>query len=306
MSGKPLTDWRVQVPDQQDGRYLEVDSELFQNTKFVKWEAHTLLPSMDFKARLAARDSFSTLDMLKAQETKTRPLLVNWNKPGVWDTHTGVAKNDNGELVASEDESTLAESVTKEDLLNELHNRSDLNTLAITQLDHQSKVIIALQTEVKLQMRESFLYNSIPSSSNKILVEALHHSRLSVPSLFGPVPNYYKERVLNHSREFPALRPPASIRISGPVFKKKFRGGPSGYRGSYSSSSQVIPQRAPRGQARRSRGTKNPKRGGRAYSSQVLQPATRGPGTRGGGRGRGRGRSRGGKTSRGARGKKTR
>ena len=32
LSGKPLADWRVQVPDQQDGRYLEVDSELFQNT----------------------------------------------------------------------------------------------------------------------------------------------------------------------------------------------------------------------------------------------------------------------------------
>ena len=85
-----------------------------------------MLPSIDFKARLAARDTFSTLDMLRAQENKTRPLLVNWNRPGVWDKHTGVAKDENGELVASEDGSTLAESVTKEDLLNELHNRSDL------------------------------------------------------------------------------------------------------------------------------------------------------------------------------------
>ena len=153
-------------------------------------------------------------------------------------------------------------------------------------------------------MREAFLYNAMPSSSNKTLVESLHNSRLSVPYMFGPVSNYYRDRVLNHAREFPPLRPPAPMKISGPVFKKKFRGGPSGYRGSFASSSQVSQQRAPRGQARRSRGTKNPRRGGKAYSSQVLQPATRGAGTRGGGRGRGR--SRGGKTSRGARGKKSR
>ena len=155
-------------------------------------------------------------------------------------------------------------------------------------------------------MRDAFLFHAMPPSTNKTLVDALHSSRLSVPSLFGPVPVYYKDKVLNHPKEFPPLKPPALMKVSGPVFKKKFRGGPSGYRGSYASTSQASQQRAPRGQARRSRGTKNPKRGGRAYSSQVLQPATRGAGSRSGGRGRGRGRSRGGKTSRGARGKKPR
>ena len=259
-----------------------------------------MLPSIDYKARLAARDTFSTLDMLKAQEDKTRPLLVNWNNPCGWDKHKGVIKDENGEPVASVDGFTLADSVTKEDLLTELHMRSSLNSLAINQLEHQAKVIIALQAEVRLQMRESFLFKSLPSDSNKVLVNALHHSRLSVPSLFGPVPDYFKHRLLNHQGEFPSLKPPAAFRISGPPPKKKFRGGPSGNRGSLSSWRQVSSQRGARGQARRSRGSKNYKRGGRAYSAQVYQPATQEPATRG------RGRSRGGKAFRGARGKKKR
>ena len=306
-SGKPLAEWRNQSV-LGEGRFLVLDEELFQNNSLVKWDksTHTLLPSIEYKARLAARDSFSALDMLKAQQTKTRPLLVNWNKPGVWDEQTGLAKTENGELVAPESGLTLAQSVTKEDLLNELHNRSDLTSLAIAQLEHQSKVIEALQTEVKLQMKDAFLFHAMPPSSNMTLVDALHSSRLSVPSLFGPVPVYYRDKVRNHPKEFPSLKPPAFMNVSGPVFKPKFRGGPSGFRGSYASTSQANLQRAPRGQARRSRGTKNPKRGGRAYSSQVLQPATRGAGSRSRGRGRGKGKSRGGKTSRGARGKKPR
>ena len=50
---------------------------------------------------------------------------MNGNKPGVWVEQTGLSKTENGELVAPENGLTLAQSVTKEDLLNELHNRSD-------------------------------------------------------------------------------------------------------------------------------------------------------------------------------------
>ena len=85
-----MADYKSQVPGQQDGRFLEVDPEVFRNSRFVKWDAHTMLPSLDLKARVAARDTFFTLDMLKAQEEKTKPLLVNWENPCVWDKYIGL------------------------------------------------------------------------------------------------------------------------------------------------------------------------------------------------------------------------
>ena len=304
LSGKPLAEWSNSVPKTSPGRFLEVDENLFQNTKYVRCDTHTLIPSVEYKARLIAKDSFSSLDMLRAQEAKTRPLLENWNSPGVWVPKTGVSKEENGDLTAPEDGSLLADSVSKEDLLNELHNRSDLTNLTISQMDHQSKLIIALHAELKLQMRESFLFNAMPSSSNNTLVEAVRNSRMSVPQLFGPVPNQFRDKVLDYPNVFTPLRPPALVKFSGPIKKKTFRRRPFGSRGGYPSSSQTTQHQAPRGQARRARGPKNPNRGGKAYTSQVLQPATCGAGARGGGRGRGR--SRGGKTSRRARGKRQR
>ena len=197
-------------------------------------------------------------------------------------------------------ELNLEDSVTKDDLLTELHMRSRLNNLAISQLVHQGKVIVALQSEVKLQMRELLLYKSLNASSNKTLLNVLQNSRISVPSLFGPVPDYYKHK-MTHQGDFPSLKPPVAFRISGPLpKKKKFPGGPSGNRGSFSSERQFSTQHAARGQSRLTRGSKNFKRGGRTKSTLVSQPATRGAAPRS------RGRPRGGKAFRGARGKKKR
>ena len=130
--------------------------------------------------------------------------------------------------------------------------------------------------------------------SNKILLNALQNSRISVPTLFGPIPDFYKHKI-NHQGDFPSLKPPVSFRISGPLPKKKnFLGGPSGNRGSISFEKQSSMQRAVRGQPRLARGSKNFKRGGRPKSTHVLQPATRGTASRS------RGRPRGGRASRGA------
>ena len=54
LSSNPFADWRSQVHGQPDGRYLSVDSDIFPTTPFIKWDAHTLLPSVEYKARLAA------------------------------------------------------------------------------------------------------------------------------------------------------------------------------------------------------------------------------------------------------------
>ena len=245
--------------------------------------------------------------MLRTQEAKTSPLFENWNSPGVWVPETGVSKDDNGNLVTPENGSLLADSVTKEELLLELHRKSELTHLAIAQLDHQSKLAIAMHAELKIFMREILLFNAMPQSSNQSLVEAVRNSQLSVPQLFGPFPSFYRDRlqVYPQQGQFKPFSPPM-VKFLAPVRKQTFRGRSSAPRRGFPSQSQIAQPRAPRGQYRRGRDSKNRSRGGRPYSSQALQPSRQGAIARGGGRGRGRGRARGGKTSRRARGKKSR
>ena len=107
-------------------------------------------------------------------------------------------------------ELNLEDSVTKEDLLTELHMRSRLKNLAFSHLVHQGKIIIALQFEVRLQMRELLLYMSLNASSNKSLLNVLQNSRISVPSLFGPVPDFIKHKI-THQGDFPLLNPPVAF-----------------------------------------------------------------------------------------------
>ena len=85
LSSNPLADWRSQVQGGTEGRYLAVDPTVFPKTHYIKWDAHTLLPSLEFKTRKALVDSLSATDMLRKQNAKTRPLLVNWEKTYVWD-----------------------------------------------------------------------------------------------------------------------------------------------------------------------------------------------------------------------------
>ena len=315
MSSKPLTRYATAHPLVGTGRYLEVDEDLFPQNKYVKCDSNNLIPSLEHKTRLMARDCFSALDMLRTQEAKTSPLFENWNSPGVWVPETGVSKDDNGNLVIPEDGSLLADSVTKEDLLSELHHKSELSNLAITQLDHQSKLAIAMHAELKIFMREILLFNAMPQSSNQSLVEAVRNSQLSVPQLFGPFPSFYRDRlqVYPQQGQFKPFSPPSMVRFLAPVRKQTFRGRSSAPRRGFPSQSQMAQPQAPRGQYRRGRSgnfivrsSKNRSRGGRPFSSQALQPSSQGAVARGGGRGRGRGRARGGKTSRRARGKRSR
>ena len=148
--------------------------------------------------------------MLRAQEDKIKDLLVNWNKPYVWDRHSGVQRDEQGELVAAVDGLTLEASVSKEDLIIEHHMRSRLIDLAIGQLVHQGKLLVALQSEVKLTVRDLFLYRSLKQGSNKILLNALQNSRISVPDLFGPIPDSYKHKI-NQQGKFDSLTPPVSF-----------------------------------------------------------------------------------------------
>ena len=64
---------------------------------------------------------------------------------------------------------TLEATVSKEELIEEHHMRSRLIDLVIAQLVHQGKLLVALESEVKLTVRDLFLYSSLRQGSNKIL-----------------------------------------------------------------------------------------------------------------------------------------
>ena len=115
---------------------------------------------------------------------------------------------------------TLEATVSKEDLIEEHHMRSRLIDLVFAQLVHQGKLLVALESEVKLTVRDLFLYSSLRPGSNKILLSALQNSRISVPELFGPIPETHKYKI-DHQEKFDPLSPPGSFSISGPLLKKR-------------------------------------------------------------------------------------
>ena len=74
----------------------------------------------------------------------------------VWNRQSGVQKDEQGELVAALDGMTLEATVSKEDLIEEHHMRSRLFDLVIAQLVLQGKLLVALESEVKLTVRDLF------------------------------------------------------------------------------------------------------------------------------------------------------
>ena len=309
LSSKPLTKYAYNHPVTGTGRQMEVDEEIFPGTRYVRCDSENLIPSLEHKSRLLARDGYTALDMLRAQEEKTKLLFSNWNSPGIWDPEKGISLNDDGTLVMPDSGAVLADSVSKEDLLRELYNKSDLSRLIISNVDHLTKLSVAMHAEIKIFMREIVLYNALPNNSNQPLVEIVRNSQLSVPQLFGPIPNSYRDKIKTFPLQgtFKPFAPPSEIKFLAPVRKHTFRGQPNTRRGPpYRQSYQPRAAKAfKRGKGGNfiSRPAKNQNRGGKLYSSLPPQSGTQQEGSRGRGRGRGRGKGKGGKTSRRGKGR---
>ena len=74
----------------------------------------------------------------------------------VWNRQSGVQKDEQGELAAALDGMTLEAMVFKEDIIEEHHMRSRLFDLVIAQLVLQGKLVVALESEVKLTVKDLF------------------------------------------------------------------------------------------------------------------------------------------------------
>ena len=308
LSSKPLTKYANNHAETGSGRHLEVDPEVFPGHRFLSCDNENLIPSLEHKSRLLARDGFAALDMVRAQEDKTKLLFSNWNSPGVWHQEKGVLTNEDGSLVVPENGATLAESVTKEDLLQELYNKADLSKLVIRNLEHLTKLAIASHAESKLFMREIVLFNALPSDSNLQLIESVRNTQLSSPLLFGPIPNSFRDKIKSFhvNGVFKPFAPPSEIRFQAPVKKHTFRNR-SKARRRPQVKQPFFPQAAR--PFKRGRGgnfvvrpAKNQNRGRKSYSSLPPQPRNQ-QASRDRSRGRGRGRGRGGETSKRGRGK---
>ena len=124
-----LVDNKADVPGCKSGRYLSLDPNVFRNVSNVKYEGHTLLPSLELKNRKAVYSSLPVVDMLKHLNLRSRSMLVNWDQAFVWDSKDGLIE-DMGESAMNPNGLPLADTITKVQLRDELHLRTWVADLA--------------------------------------------------------------------------------------------------------------------------------------------------------------------------------
>ena len=218
------------MPGCNSGKYLSLDPNVFRNVQNVKFEGHTLLPSLELKNRKAVLSSLPVIDMLKHLNVRTRSLLENWDKPLLWDSTVGLLETSE-ESASDSPNLPLSETITKDQLRDELRLRTWGADAAVGLLDHQTKILIAQSAEIKIMLR-TLLMEKFDHSSNQRLSEALAKSRLSSPGLFGKIPESFAHK-LEQAQPFPSFKAPEVVLFSGPPNgkSKKFQGVPSGSRG---------------------------------------------------------------------------
>ena len=299
-----LTETKPDVPGCNNySRYLTLEPDVFRNVQYVKFDGHTLLPSLELKTRKAVLSALPAIDLLKDMNLRSKSLMENWDKPLAWDSKLGL-------LDPSEEPSEdsliplLSESITKEQLRDELRLRTWGADASLGLLDNSMKILIAEHAEIKIMLRSLFM-ERVKHSSNQRLSEALVKSRLSSPGLFGKIPDTYSQKLEKDGHpggNFPSFQAPECVLFSGPPpGKKKFQSTPSVNRGvsslgrskkrfrmrkswSRGGKSQFLSSKNIQhasGYATTSRGSMRTTRG---------KPSTRGSNSRGGRGARGRGR----------------
>ena len=299
LSGDPLCTFkRKSSIGETNGYYINLDPIQFKELD-VKWEGQPLLSSLEFKNRMGIRPVFSASGLLSEARDCSRSLLVHWDSPSQW-SEQGLVVDDRNVAIPNPDGTLLKDSITKEQLADELRTQMRTNELAMLNLSRTEGILRAQNTEIRWELRSQVLGAS--DLANKELRDRLQFSRFSVKELFGPVPNSLTSRMLNNSYTNKQLSFSRNNRsgggyMGGPrgVPKKvllpggRFRPGSSrrGSRGARAINSGTRPQQCIENLA-----------GFSKNSFGGSGPRTKPNGKRGqGNRGRGRGSARGKKTS---------
>ena len=296
INAPPLTETHAKLGLAGKGRSISIDSDIFENNSSIKWNTNFIIPSMEYKLRLIAKDGASRSTMSNDLFNRVSSLLANWDSPHSW-SKKGIVQ-EAGNPVPRTDGKLLRESFSAEDFAEELEViRKQLALIAI-QDEHQFKLLSAAHAETKIGMREMVL---TPNDDHPKLKKAVRNSRLSTASLFGPIPDPLTFRIGQSTAplyvkvksvvNYPAPSAGKPVTIPRPVQKQPNRGGSSAkYRGGRRAiffnpparqtqqqhASHFNNPKAPKN-SRGGRGAKNPQ--GRAQ--RKTRPPSRGRGGRG-------------------------
>ena len=300
LNGKPLVTYKKKsFSDGGNGKYLTLDQDIFFNKPDIKWDAPVQLPSLEYKSRQIAKDGYSIQTMITQLRDKGKSLLTNWTTPNQWSNELGVIKDAQGNPVPHIDNTLMKDSVTKDQLITEIHNMVRMLELAYKQTEHQAYVFRAQNSEIKMAMREIVLNSTTDKNVHQLLKDYVNQSRLSTETLFGPIPEYLSHKMLHQPTGYHKLRLKERVYLPAPTPKGKpygkprgkpspqFRGGSSGRggnRGRAFDSSKLQHQQNSKP------GSKNPQGGGGPPTKPRGNQANRGRGQSRRGRGRRGGR----------------
>ena len=286
LDADPIFAYRNRTDDAK-GYYLTLDSNLFTKSE-VKWEGSLLLSSLEFKNRIMTKCVFSAISVNKDSIDRSSDLLKNWDSPVQW-TNEGLSLNEDGKAVLHSEGVLLKDSISKEDLRDELLISNSALKLSNAALQKSIIALKAQNTEIRWKLRKNVL--AYGDEANQELRNMLKFSRFSVPSLFGPVPIDLLHKITNNPTQFPRIKLNSVLGSKGglktrsnPTLSRPTVGRAGFFTGSRGGARSTRARRS--GTTARNYTPKNGTRGGGAQA----QPPRRGVGRRGARGGRGRGR----------------
>ena len=186
----------------------KLDHHYFSRVPGVKWDTNLLLPSVEYKFRAIARDHGSISSMTEDLRNRQLSLLSNWDAPIIWGPEDPVQSAPDGLGNTSHEPHPsgvlLKDSMSKEDLVEELKISHKLLGLVLLQCEHAAHVIRAGHTETQLNMRHSVLDLSV--TRNSVISASLKISRLSTPILYGPLQESLHRDMELDSNKFPMFQ----------------------------------------------------------------------------------------------------
>ena len=145
INAPPLTETHSALGLLGSGRSISLESDIFDNKSSIKWDTSLIVPSMEYKLRLIAKDGASRSSMSNDLFNRVTSLLANWDSPHSW-SKTGIVQKE-GIPVPRTDNILLKDSFSAADFAEELMVISKQLALISIQDEHQFKLLSAAHAE---------------------------------------------------------------------------------------------------------------------------------------------------------------